>query len=120
MINKIRVIGATFLIALIFACSPKPVHAQLTDGQAAVIGGLIGYSIGKDRRETQYVPVYPGYGYHYVPQAPVMIHPSQVQGYNRVDHGYCAVYTNEMYYQCLGNLQRNRNEAAYHRGLYGR
>jgi hypothetical protein len=118
-LNKICLICSTLLLALVVSCAPKLAHAQLTDGQSAVLGGVIGYVIGKDKREPQYVPVYPSYGYHYVPQAPVVIHPSQVQGYNSTDHGYCAPYLNEAYYQCLGNLQRNRNEAAYYRGLRG-
>jgi hypothetical protein len=113
---RLKTIFTTIMFAFVLAnCAPKPAHAQLTDGQSAVLGGIIGYALGKDKREIQYVPVYPTY----VPQAPVFIHPSQVQGYNSTDHGYCAPYLNEAYYQCLGNLQRQRNEAAYQRGLRG-
>jgi hypothetical protein len=122
LINKIRlkVICTAIAFAAILAnCSPA--NAQLTEGQAAVVGGIIGYVVGKDKREPVYAPSpYPTYGYPHVSQPPVVIDQSQMQGYNQRDHGYCAVYLNEMYYQCLGNLQRNRNEAAYQRGLYGR
>lgn len=121
LINKIRlkVICTAIAFAAILAnCSPA--NAQLTEGQAAVVGGIIGYVVGKDKREPVYAPSpYPTYGYPHVSQPHVVIHPSQVQGYNPDTYGYCAPYLNEAFYQCLGNLQRNKNIDAYNRGLRG-
>ncbi len=105
------------VIALCLFSAIAPAKAQLTEGQAGLLGGIIGYAIGKNHAPQ---PVYAVPPVQYVvPQQPIFIHPSQVQGYNSVDHGYCAVYTNEAYYQCLGNLQRQRNDQAYRRGLQG-
>lgn len=82
-----------------------------------MVGGLLGYVIGKETSPPRfYAPWSAPYG---VIQAPVVIHPSQVEGYNDRDHGFCAPYQNEAYYSCLGNLQRVRNENAYYRGLRG-
>lgn len=108
---KLRII--VILIALMSLGALQPAKAQMTEGQAAVVGGIIGYVIGqgggRQQRQPQVI----------IQQPPVVIHPSQVQGYNPETYGYCAPYINEAYYQCLGNLQRQRNAAAYNRGLYG-
>jgi hypothetical protein len=103
-------------VLLSLGLSNTPAIAQNSVNQAIVIGGILGYVVGKETQQTRFYAPYAPYG---IIQAPVVIHPSQVNGYNDRDHGYCAPYVNEAYYSCLGNLQRVRNENAYYRGLRG-
>ena len=86
-------------------------HAQLTEGQSAIVGGVIGYVLGKNSKpQPVYGPVPQGpYGPSYPP------YPVQPQPYS----GYCGGYTGEQYAYCMGNIQRIKNEEAYRRGLYG-
>lgn len=113
---KIRIVAVTLAIVGVLSCAPAT--AQLTEGQAAIVGGVIGYVIGKDKSGNQtqqpvvvqqVPPQYPMYGYPVQPMPQV---PYDATG------GFCP-YQGEMYYQCLGNLQRLRNEEAYRRGLRG-
>jgi hypothetical protein len=89
--------------------------AQITDGQAFIIGGLLGYVIAEKHTQNTIYAVPDTY--NGVVQPPIVIHPSQVGGYSDKTHGFCAPYINEAYYTCLGNLQRIRNENAYYKAL---
>ena len=105
-------------VLLSLSLANTPATAQISVNQAIVVGGILGYVVGKEPQQTRFYAPYATANYGII-QAPVVIHPSQVAGYNHVDHGYCAPYQNEAYYSCLGNLQRVRNENAYYRGLRG-
>lgn len=103
---------------LSLSLTSTPTTAQISVNQAILVGGVLGYVVGKETSSPRfYAPVQSTY--YGVVQAPIVIHPSQVAGYNDRDHGFCAPYQNEAYYSCLGNLQRVRNENAYYRGLRG-
>jgi hypothetical protein len=108
------------LIAALLSLSltSTPTTAQISVSQAILVGGVLGYVVGKETSPPRfYAPWQPAqYG---IIQPPVVIHQSQIQGYNDRDHGFCAPYQNEAYYSCLGNLQRVRNENAYYQGLRG-
>lgn len=105
-------------VLLSLSLASTPTTAQISVNQAIVVGGVLGYVIGKETHSPRFSAPWPP-AYYGVVQQPVIIHPSQVAGYNDRDHGFCAPYQNEAYYSCLGNLQRVRNENAYYRGLRG-
>lgn len=111
-----------------FAFISTPASAQMTEGQGALVGGIIGYMIGKHNSPQPVYAQQPAYSQpqaqvvqqpYVVSQPPVVVQQPYVTGYNPTLHGYCAGYKNELYYQCLGNRQRQLNEEAYYRGLNG-
>lgn len=93
----------------------------LSDGQAALLGIVIGSQLGRGAVYVQpaQVYVYPTQPQPvYVPR-PVVIDSSQALYYDPQLHGYCAPYRDEMYAQCIGNMRRKNLEDAYQRGFRG-
>lgn len=111
----------TLLLSLALVILPATSHAQMTEGQGALVGGIIGYMIGKNQPQPQ-PQVQPIYAPQYqpVPQQPIVVYQGQLPSYNATNHGYCAGYQNEQYAYCMGNIQRKLNQEAYQRGLMGR
>ena len=105
------------VVALTIALSSLTASAQLFEGQAIIAGLLGGMYLGKNHmnqpNNTQQI-AYPQNVY--ITQQPVIISPSQAPMYNSELHGYCAPYQGEQYAFCLGNIERQRMEAAYRRG----
>lgn len=112
MFKKFKLVIVALVAALVFACAPQTASAQMTEGQAAAVGFVLGHYVSRHNRQTVIVQQAPMPQSYYV-QPPMPV-------YNNDMHGYCAPYSGEQYYHCLGNMQRKRNEDAYIRGLTGR
>ena len=102
-----------FVIVLVLAfMSQTPAKAHGSDGAAVtIVTGIIGYQLGQ--RSVQPTVIYQPIPMPYQPA------PAVIENPNSGAYGYCGGYKNEQYYQCLGNLQRQRNAEAYQRGLMG-
>lgn len=110
MLTRLKLIIGALLIGMIL--SPTAAKAHGYDGTAITIfSGMIGYQLGK--QAAQPVVIYQDVPTVY-PSAPVII-----ENPGAGVQGYCGAYKGELYYQCLGNLQRQRNFEAYQRGLRG-
>ena len=100
------------LCLVLFGFMSSEARAQLTEGQSAIVGGVIGYVIGKNSKPQPVYGQVPPSG-PYAPSYP----PYQPQPHQY--SGYCGGYTGEQYAYCMGNIQRIKNDEAYRRGLYG-
>jgi len=90
---------------------------SMSDGQAALLGIVIGSQLNRGYVQPQPQPYYGQETRVY--QRPIIIQESQSNFYDSQLHGYCAGYQDEMYAQCIGNIKRIKMEDAYRRGLRG-
>ena len=111
LLKRLKTLFVSIILSLTLV---SHVNAQLSVGEAAIVGGIFGIIIGKNSVEPRiYGPVYPNLpGPIYVPSSG-----GPMYGYDL--HGYCAPYRGEQYAYCMGNIQRKLNEQAYLRGLRG-
>ena len=108
------------LVTLLLSFASASSFAGLSDGQAAILGIVIGSHMNRGAVYVQPTPVYVQPAPVYIQQhRPVYIDQSQESYYEPQLHGYCAVYRDEQYAQCMGNIKRQRMEDAYRRGLTG-
>jgi len=100
------------------------VSSAVADPGSFIVGAIVGAIITQPHQHPVYVqqpqPVYIQHQQPVYIQQPQPVYIQQQPVYiNEQDmRGYCP-YQGELYYQCLGNMQRKKNEEAYARGYRG-
>ena len=90
------------------------VSSAVADPGSFIVGAILGAAVAQPHQHQVYIqpqPVYIQPQPVYIQQQPVYINEQDMRG-------YCP-YQGELYYQCLGNMQRKKNEEAYARGYRG-